>query len=708
MTFKKTIYKLKNYLIMSIKKKLTLCFTFFAFFAFITSAISQSNLNKQGFKQEEFSIKLTDENIDKVYFEGDFFEVELYAEMLDDYEGVQLNVNQGIMIEENVVSEQTVIPDIDISPIQNKTITISGDVGSVTEIGAIAFQFTFFGSAIGDFIPMFDIDMYDFEDGSNYGTAIVGVHIPDGDIYPEPELEEIENLYEADISFVKNSEGSMSYENLNIIDGQRESLLEFQNAVNIVANSDDNIFYVEADPEIVTFFKDKSAEITLNGIDFEYFNIYVSDFGVEATYDDERDETANNTAELNEEVLTFEIDGFSRFTVLETFAVTFEVEDDDGIDIDDATIILDGIENEQGDYEVLNVAPGNFTYFVKKDGYQTAFGEVEIIDQSITELVVLYEGDDPEYDVTFIVKDADTDLGIENANININGDEYTTDADGEAIVENATPYFYDYSIEKNGYVGVSGRIVVTDDDKTVEIFMNIETFTVVFDIIDEFDNPILDAIVTFDGNTNEAGDYVFEDVAGDTYDYYIEKEYFVTFEDQLTVDDDITENITLVRERFDVTFVVMDQDENLIDDAVITFDGVENSPGDYVVEDIAAGFSYFYTVEKEGYHNVEAHITVVDDTTEEVYMEEEEEDNGNYCNKHEITDVRIFPNPANKIINIESNMPLNDISVFDISGKLIKTAFTEHNVYQINVDNLKPGIYLISVSNEIKLIQVFD
>ena len=59
-----------------------------------------------------------------------------------------------------------------------------------------------------------------------------------------------------------------------------------------------------------------------------------------------------------------------------------------------------------------------------------------------------------------------------------------------------------------------------------------------------------------------------------------------------------------VIETYTLTFIVKDQSENAIADAVVTFDGVANAAGDYVFENVEpSDVEYNYTVTREGYED---------------------------------------------------------------------------------------------------------
>lgn len=61
-----------------------------------------------------------------------------------------------------------------------------------------------------------------------------------------------------------------------------------------------------------------------------------------------------------------------------------------------------------------------------------------------------------------------------------------------------------------------------------------------------------------------------------------------------------------------------------------------------------------------------------------------------------ISDVTIYPNPTNGILNFNSKSEVQSIAIFDLSGRKI----SEFNSNQINISSLPKGIYLIKISTE--------
>lgn len=71
-------------------------------------------------------------------------------------------------------------------------------------------------------------------------------------------------------------------------------------------------------------------------------------------------------------------------------------------------------------------------------------------------------------------------------------------------------------------------------------------------------------------------------------------------------------SLNVVPPTYDVTFMITDQAGELITDAQVTLDGIENEAGDYLFEDMEAG-TYNYQITKEGFLTSSGSIMVVDD-----------------------------------------------------------------------------------------------
>ncbi len=71
------------------------------------------------------------------------------------------------------------------------------------------------------------------------------------------------------------------------------------------------------------------------------------------------------------------------------FTLTFIIENEDGQPITDAIITLNDVVYDAGNYVFEDLHPGTYIYAVDKAGYENYHGEAVIVDQDVTELVVL-------------------------------------------------------------------------------------------------------------------------------------------------------------------------------------------------------------------------------------------------------------------------------------------------------------------------------
>ena len=65
-------------------------------------------------------------------------------------------------------------------------------------------------------------------------------------------------------------------------------------------------------------------------------------------------------------------------------------------------------------------------------------------------------------------------------------------------------------------------------------------------------------------------------------------------------------------------------------------------------------------------------------------------------NDNFITDFRLYPNPANDLINLDTQLENFKIEIFDLLGKKL---FESHNLKIIDVNNYDKGTYLLKVSS---------
>ena len=66
-----------------------------------------------------------------------------------------------------------------------------------------------------------------------------------------------------------------------------------------------------------------------------------------------------------------------------------------------------------------------------------------------------------------------------------------------------------------------------------------------------------------------------------------------------------------------------------------------------------------------------------------------------------VSDIKIYPNPTNNIINISSKSTMNSIALYDIYGKLMIKQNTE--TASIDISTFSNGVYFLEIySNNTK------
>jgi hypothetical protein len=65
----------------------------------------------------------------------------------------------------------------------------------------------------------------------------------------------------------------------------------------------------------------------------------------------------------------------------------------------------------------------------------------------------------------------------------------------------------------------------------------------------------------------------------------------------------------------------------------------------------------------------------------------------------ETSGVTLYPNPANSVLYIESTQPVSRVDIYTILGSLEKSV-TGDRISVVQVDDLAPGLYLVSISTE--------
>jgi len=221
-----------------------------------------------------------------------------------------------------------------------------------------------------------------------------------------------------------------------------------------------------------------------------------------------------------------------------------------------------------------------------------------------------------------------------------------------------------------------------------------EMYTVTFIVINEAGDELTDAVITLNGEANDAGDYVFEEVMPGTYEYTVSLFGYHTAAGIIEVtDEDIIETVVLELITYTLTFVIKDETEDEVTNAVVMLDGIEYDAGVYVFEDLLPGV-YDYMVSAESYQDFEGSIEITDADVElNIVL-------GFVVSVPEFADgkLNIYPNPAASyfILNME-NEESAELRLNDLTGRIVLQKTIEYGKERIDVSNLPKGIYVVTL-----------
>ena len=255
-----------------------------------------------------------------------------------------------------------------------------------------------------------------------------------------------------------------------------------------------------------------------------------------------------------------------------------------------------------------NPVEGN--YVVKSQSWTQESGAVEPDNWLITPQMNIPYGD---YRLSFSVKAQDANNPAEKYSVLVS----TTNTDPESFE----------AIHTETLTSGAWKEVVLDLDDYEEEHIYIafrhwdceDQFEIVLDAIKVEGTPPLVYTISLPNDEIELGSQQYkyfiveDDPTWDFGEWEGDPNRGIMITGMMTMNDIWGEQVT-----YDLTFDVVDEAGNAIEDATITYDGEENEEGDYEFEAIWGEFTY--TVEADGYESVTEEILIEGNTTEEVTL----------------------------------------------------------------------------------------
>ena len=311
------------------------------------------------------------------------------------------------------------------------------------------------------------------------------------------------------------------------------------------------------------------------------------------------------------------------------YEINFTVNNEDSQLISGAEVTFDGdtkTTNSDG-IVIFSKKSGTYNYIVKAADYQKASGHVVVSDSDQNISVTLSEAE--EYSINFEVLD-ESDNPIAGAGINLDGETKNVDNEGKASFsrEDGT---YNYVVNAEGYQDEAGTIVVEGNDviKDINLKEELPAYNINFVITDQSNNSILGADINLDGifkQSNQDGEAVFSKVDG-TYDYTVSADGYQERNGDITVSgSDETKDITITETiKHNITFKVLNESDTFISGTEVIFDNESKTTDQNgEVSFTKADGTYNYTVNAEGYVEINDNLEVLGNDVEEIIKLSEE------------------------------------------------------------------------------------
>ncbi len=375
----------------------------------------------------------------------------------------------------------------------------------------------------------------------------------------------------------------------------------------------------------------------------------------------------------------------------ESYTVTFNVEDTLGNSLENAKIRVNGQElTTDVDGEATLVLSNTYTAITSLPTYITDTTDFSVAKDTTLDIVLVPM---PRYTVTFEVKDT-LGVALANANVNVNGIDLTTDANGEATLDTINGNYTSIT-SLDRFVSDTTNFAVADSAMTIHIELtpaNLVTF-----VVKDIFGDILEG-----ANIDVNGQLLVTDTSGIAKVSLLDGSYssitsLTGYEDDSTdftlASKDTILNIELVPIYYPVTFTVTNGTDSLANaQIVIDTNTLTTDAHGQAVLSFSAG-TYSAITSLATYNNDTTSFTVVDTAlavnislTLVVAIDELS------------ANVAISPNPSNGLITITADDNYS-VQVLDINGRVITTTQMDNNRTEIDITSAPAGMYIVRLTN---------
>ncbi len=353
------------------------------------------------------------------------------------------------------------------------------------------------------------------------------------------------------------------------------------------------------------------------------------------------------------------------------------------------------------------VPEGTYELIIQKNGYEPHTSEL-IVDESRSLAFTLQE---QVYDVTFQVKEQESETPLDGCSLTINGETKTTGPDGNVLFTDL-PSDFSVTFDKTHYSLAGTTNFHISGDTLLTLYAEKILYDVTCEIKEKYSETAIWGIRVNMGDesmeTNSQGNAFFRIPYG-VHTLAIDDPGYSPVEESVEIVSDTTFRIVLKILQADIRFRLYEGTTpvNKAQITLLTDTLYTSAIGVATFRDKATDSAYSYTIRKDGYKIIEDGLYLRKDTIIDLQMVK----TNAVFNDTQPPGIRIWPNPAASRIHF-SGVPYLQAyiaTVTDLQGSEILKARGVGKVDNaLNVENLNPGAYLLKVvSGEVVCSHVF-